>query len=286
MRPPIASTRIRRLVLHSQRDSFARSARSSAGRSPCRRGREGQRRRPHVLPVKVGRRRHYLRSHGRCNPERVGWQRGGAKQRRMSSYLGADVERLNGRSEVDSEAAELVRVGCEGQKRLRCFRLAVFLQIQTTQSSTVCFRGRELNRVRGRCSSTECHSARGRASGSALALCHSRDPQNARPLLPEYSLETPSPYHSLSTIRHTDSPPPRHSDDAPSTRYRPSPESSATRTRRVVTRPASPASHTRGIGIAIGEIAWASTRDQRASSRGGRAGAHSGGGGSRGPGSC
>lgn len=53
----------------------------------------------------------------------------------------------------------------------------------------------ELKACSGRCSSKS-SAARGRVGGeSALALCHSRDPQNARPLSSEYSLYTPVPDH-------------------------------------------------------------------------------------------
>lgn len=66
-------------------------------------------------------------------------------------------------------------------------------------------------------------SARGRVGEPALALCHSRDPQNARPLSSQYSLYTPLPYCPPFVDRHTDSPRPRQCQQTLRQTRRPAP---------------------------------------------------------------
>jgi hypothetical protein len=107
----IASTKIRHRV-----PGHARGARvlQDMGRPVGRRGREEERmrwrRRAHVLPVKVGRGWHYLRSHGKSGFERVeSRESSGAKRRRRTVQRGVEEER-----QLDSDSQRAVRVADNG----------------------------------------------------------------------------------------------------------------------------------------------------------------------------
>ena len=185
-----------RSVTGSRVPGHARGARvlQDMGRPVGRRGREEERmrwrRRAHVLPVKVGRGWHYLRSHGKSGFERVeSRESSGAKRRRRTVQRGVEEEER----QLDSDSQRAVRVADNGS----CIaRVGNRYRVPISNSPwrfPVEERG-ELKACSRRCSSKS-SAARGRVGEPALALCHSRDPQNARPLSSEYSLYTPVPDH-------------------------------------------------------------------------------------------
>ena len=160
-----------RSVTGSRVPGHARGARvlQDMGRPVGRRGREEERmrwrRRAHVLPVKVGRGWHYLRSHGKSGFERVeSRESSGAKRRRRTVQRGVEEEER----QLDSDSQRAVRVADNGS----CIaRVGNRYRVPISNSPwrfPVEERG-ELKACSGRCSSKS-SAARGRVGEPALAL--------------------------------------------------------------------------------------------------------------------